>query len=162
MAHAGDPALARPSAAGRVAPAGAGYWLTVVAAGAIILGATVWMIRLVRHRRGGAAKRKGPASRAHLRRQLGERAALGRAATLRPSVGRPALTDVGIAPGRSVEHGSALFGTVEDSYALLGPPGMFKTSTVVVPGVIDYPGPARSRSRTSCCGNEPAGQRRST
>ena len=142
VAHAGDPALAWPAAARRVAPAGAGYWLTVMGVGAAVLGFMVWVRRLIRRHRGGATNRKGLASRAHLRHQLGERAVLGRAATLRPSLSRAALTDVGIAMGRSVEHGRALFGTVEDSYALLGPPGMFKTSTMVVPGVIDYPGPA--------------------
>ena len=142
VAHAGDPALAWPAATRRVAPAGAAYWLTVAAAAAVILGVATWVIRLVRRRRGGAAKHRGLASRSHLRHQLGGRAALARARALRPSVARPSVTDVGISLGRSVEHGSALFGTVEDSYALLGPPGMFKTSTLVVPGVIDYPGPA--------------------
>lgn len=142
VTHAGDLALAWPAATRRVAPAGAVYWLTVAVAAAVILGVAGWVIRLVRRHRGGAAKHRGLASRSHLRNQLGGRAALARARTLRPSVARPSVTDVGISLGRSVEYGSALFGTVEDSYALLGPPGMFKTSTLVVPGVIDYPGPA--------------------
>jgi type IV secretion system protein VirD4 len=142
VSHAGNPADAWPVATRSLAPAGALYWLTVAVLGLAICVLAGGLVVLVGRHRGGDAGHKGLASRGHLREHLSARAVVGRAPALRPSVARPTVGQLGIALGRSVDHGAALFGTVEDSYAILGPPGMGKTSTMMVHGVIEYPGPA--------------------
>ena len=145
FAHGGDPSLAWHAPVGPPAA----YWtcvtLTVIAAS--VLGWGIW--RLVRSfaSSGTAAKTlhvEGLASGAEARRAAGRRALLARSASLRPSLRRPDPSAVGFRLG--VSRGITCWASVEDSMLLLGPPRSGKGTQVVIPMIIDAPGPVVTTS----------------
>jgi len=91
-----------------------------------------------------AAARPGVASRAQVTRSAGQRMVLRRSATLRPSVEKPTVRDLGFRLGTS--QGVACFATVEDSVLVLGPPRSGKGLHLIIPSILDAPGPVVTTS----------------
>ena len=81
----------------------------------------------------------GLASRRQVTAAAGPKALLGKAQVLRPSLAKPRAGDVGFRLGRS--RGVECWGCVRDSTVILGPPGAGKGLHLVVPMVLDAPGP---------------------
>lgn len=97
--------------------------------------------------RGDVRDRPGLATPREARAMAGEKALLARAAQVRPSLtagGRPAPTQVGYRLGRT--RGRDLWCAVEDSVLLVGPPRMGKGLHVVIPWILDAPGPVVATS----------------
>jgi len=145
--HAGDPAAAWPAAA-RDAVAGPGWvWaLTLVllaaAAAAGYAAFTAWR-RVTAGR--GRGRRPGMASGSDVARHLSARAVQQRSAAVRPSltgVKRPAPHLVALCLGRDGLTRQAVWGSVEDSYLVLGPPRAGKGVHLVIPLTLDAPGAA--------------------
>ncbi len=86
----------------------------------------------------------GLASHRQVRAAAGPKALLGKAPVLRPSLAKPQARDVGFRLGRS--RGVECWGCVRDSTVILGPPGAGKGLHLVVPMVLDAPGPLVSTS----------------
>jgi len=53
---------------------------------------------------------------------------------------RVALSEVGIALGRDTASGAQLWGSLEDSYLVVGPPRVGKDVSLIVPTVAALPG----------------------
>jgi type IV secretion system protein VirD4 len=144
FAHFGDPSVAWRAPVGPAAL----YWtLTFLMLGAI--GAVIWFGRWLlsggRRRDGGMpAQLEGLATRKQVVRFAGRKALLDRATTLRPSVSNPAPTDLGYMVGNSL--GVDCWASVEDSILLLGPPRSGKGTSVVIPMILDSPGPVVTTS----------------
>jgi type IV secretory pathway TraG/TraD family ATPase VirD4 len=88
--------------------------------------------------------RPGIAGSGAVRRAAGGRRLLRRAATLRPSLGAPRISDLGFQLGTS--RGVACYATVEDSTLILGPPRSGKGLHLVIPAILDAPGPVVTTS----------------
>jgi hypothetical protein len=76
--------------------------------------------------------------------RMGARVLLARASRLRPSLDRPRAGDVGFRLGRS--RGVDCWASVEDSMLLLGPPRSGKGQSVVIPMILESPGPVVTTS----------------
>src|SRR5450830_607055 len=149
LAHIGEPAAAWGSAVQMPGPVL--YWsvsagIFTVAAGG---GALAW--RLWGRWAGGGSQVErvrhlpGLASRSEAQSAAGRRALLRRARVVRPSVGAtPSPQQVGYRLGRT--GGAELWCSVEDSALLVGPPRMGKGLHVVIPWVLDAPGPVVATS----------------
>lgn len=150
LTHASSPAIAWPKAVRAGLPGPVAYWATtaavqVVVTVAIALAWRAW--RVCRAVGGGWQRgRSGPgfANRTQVRRYLSARAVLARAPQVRPGLPKRGARaeDVGISLGRDGASGIALYGSLEDSYLVLGPPRSGKGVSLIIPGVIDAPGPA--------------------
>jgi type IV secretion system protein VirD4 len=92
--------------------------------------------RVVAASRGATSGQGGTGTR----RTLRARALRKRSAVLRPLHRPTATTDLGLRLGRSGRRD--VWGSVEDSYLVLGPPRSGKTTGLLVPWLKDYPGPA--------------------
>ncbi len=145
LAHLGHPQLAWHVPVGPPAA----YWscvmATLIAAGALAWAA--WCLARSIGSPGGARtvlRAEGLASVAETRRAAGRRALLARSATLRPSLHRPTAVEVGFHLG--VSRGVACWASVEDSMLLLGPPRSGKGTQVVIPTILDAPGPVVTTS----------------
>lgn len=145
--HAGDPAAAWPAPA-RGAVAGPGWvWtltllLLTVAAATGYAAFTAW--RRVSAGR-GPGRRPGMASGSDVARHLSVRAVQQRSAAVRPSlagVKRPAPHLVALCLGRDGLTRQSVWGSVEDSYIVLGPPRAGKGVHLVIPLTLDAPGAA--------------------
>jgi type IV secretory pathway TraG/TraD family ATPase VirD4 len=119
------------------------FWAIAALTAGLVVALAVTGRRLV----GGAqlgVSAPGYASAAQVRRHLSARAVLARAPQVRPSVasrcGSPAA--VGIPLGRDAATGTELWGSVEDSYLILGPPRSGKGVSLIVPGLLATAGPA--------------------
>jgi type IV secretion system protein VirD4 len=91
-----------------------------------------------------ATSGKGLANRRELRQHLSASAVRNRAAQARPSLAdtrRYATHEVGLALGHDITTGMDLWGSVEDSYLVLGPPRSGKGVHLVIPHTLDAPGP---------------------
>ena len=139
--HLGNPRDAWPAAARPDLPGAAGFAVAafLVLAGFAGAGAAGirWWVR--RH------PQRGFASRAHLKDTLAERAVIARAPAVRPSLaGSKAvrLQDAGVLIGRAVPSGMRVGCSAEDSVLLLAAPRTGKTSSVVIPWLHGWPGPA--------------------
>ena len=83
-------------------------------------------------------KLHGLASRHEVAKVAGAKALLSRAGTLRPSLTRATVNDLGHRLGRS--RGVECYACVEDSMVLLGPPRSGKGLHVVINAILDAPG----------------------
>lgn len=143
-----DPATAWPSPADLPGPVA--YWgTTSVVLG--LLGALVWVIlaRWMRWQGGRRAVRAslpGLARAAEVLAVASDRAVVRRAAIVRPSLAaaRPSPSAVGYRLGAIGRR--AAWCSVEDSVLLVGPPRMGKGLHVVIPWVLDAPGPVVATS----------------
>jgi type IV secretion system protein VirD4 len=149
LAHVGDPAAAWGNPAQMPGPVL--YWsvsggVIAVAAVGVALVWRLWarwvgagsQVAQVRHL-------PGLASRGEAQSAAGRRALLRRAQVVRPSVGSTPLPEqLGYRLGRT--GGTELWCSVEDSALLVGPPRMGKGLHVVIPWVLDAPGPVVATS----------------
>ena len=117
------------------------YWLCTAVVAAIL----VTLVTLVRNfardggdRSGPSGSQEGLASRGEVAKAAGAKALLVRAGTLRPSMTRATVTDLGHRLGRS--SGIDCYASVEDSMVLLGPPRSGKGLHVVINAILDAPG----------------------
>ena len=96
--------------------------------------------------RWGAKTHDGFATDATLRRTLSARAARAKRAQTRPDLAgrrRAADTEFGYRLGRAVTAGHRqLLASWESSMLVIGPPGCGKTFRLLVPALLDHPGPA--------------------
>ncbi|GAC1609917.1 MAG: hypothetical protein NVS3B26_13810 [Mycobacteriales bacterium] len=150
--HLSAPQLAFPARTRQLLPPPAALWAVLVLALTAVLAVVLALIQLARVATGGAAARlggatdgggrSGLASRADIRRHLGERAVRARTPQTRPSlVGRRyATSEVGLALGRDLRSGQPIWGSVEDSYLILGPPRSGKGVHLIIPHTLDAPG----------------------
>jgi type IV secretion system protein VirD4 len=142
--HVEDPSVAWRAPVGPPAV----YW-TITSMVLILLGGVVWLLwRLfkgdTRTKSGATSGAEGLARRKHVARFAGKKALLARASTLRPSITRPSPSDVGYQLGHS--NGEPCWASVEDSILLLGPPRSGKGTSVVIPMILDSPGPVVTTS----------------
>ena len=144
LAHVGDPSRAWGAPVGPAAL----YWSTT----AVFLLAVLSVVVVARRvwkadhcgRRDHPARQEGLAERSAVRTAVGSRVLLGRASRLRPSLDRPRPVDVGFRLGRS--RGVECWASVEDSMLLLGPPRSGKGQSIVIPMILDAPGPVVTTS----------------
>jgi type IV secretion system protein VirD4 len=138
LAHLGNPSD------GWGAPVGPAplYWAvtTIVVA---LAGLGCWLAWRVFHQGShqlldDATKAEGLAARRQVRHFAGQRALLGRAGTLRPSLSHPRPVEVGYRLGSA--RGVDCWASVEDSMLLLGPPRSGKGQNLVIPMILDAPG----------------------
>ena len=136
--HRGDPSAAWSQPVGSARS----YWgCTLAIAGLLTFFVAVAFEVYRRHggsTHGGRGKLEGLASRHEVARVAGAKALLSRASTLRPSLTRARVNDVGHRLGRS--RGVECYASVEDSMVLLGPPRSGKGLHVVINAILDAPG----------------------
>ncbi len=150
LAHPGNPAAAWPSPDQMPGPFA--YWACtgLVVAGGAAVGLVGWRLlaRLVGRPTNEADRVRslpGMAAPAEVHRAAGRQALRARAAVVRPSLDSSAPPEqVGYRLGTL--RGRELWCTVEDSVLLVGPPRMGKGLHLVVPWVLDAPGPVVSTS----------------
>lgn len=143
LAHFGDPRLAWPTADRADVPAAAAYWtVTILVLGGLAAGVATGVSRLRPGAgRGKSALRTRPTS-ADLR-AMGEQAARRQARRLRPGGVESPHSHVrghGILLGTSVHRRHPLYATWEDSLLVIGPPRSGKTTSLVIPMVVEAPG----------------------
>lgn len=138
FAHVGDPSRAWHAPVGPPVL----YWAVTTLAVALVAAASVVVRRLLAGERRKASddptRIEGLADRHQVKAAAGPAVLLGRAATLRPSLTRPAPAEVGYYLGSS--HGVGCWSSVEDSMILLGPPRSGKGYNIVIPMLLDAPG----------------------
>lgn len=150
LAHVRDPAAAWPDPLRMPGPVP--YWAATVAAVAAIVAAWVCAWSLIgrsRDRRvtdpGALRNLPGMARPGEVDAAAGQRALIRRGRVIRPSVGtNPDPRQLGYRIGRLA--GRELWCSVEDSVLLVGPPRMGKGLHVVIPWVLDAPGPVVATS----------------
>ena len=86
----------------------------------------------------------GWATRTQIQRHLSARAVQGKASLIRPSITeqRPDPCTVGIHLGRDQRTRIEVYGSLEDSYVIVGPPRSGKGIHLVIPALLDAPGAA--------------------
>ncbi|GAA3819305.1 type IV secretory system conjugative DNA transfer family protein [Cellulomonas soli] len=148
VAHPGNPALAWPRP--DLMPGPVAYWASTTLVVTVVV-ASVALIcsRLGRRRLGHGIDElralPGMASPSEVLAVAGRRALRGRAAVVRPSLDRTAqAAQVGYRLGTL--RGRDLWCTVEDSSLLVGPPRMGKGLHLLIPWVLDAPGPVVATS----------------
>ncbi|MBW3616060.1 MAG: TraM recognition domain-containing protein, partial [Actinobacteria bacterium] len=154
---AGLVALSRPAVDPSVAwgaPVGPPvvYWactILVLAAGGLVgvAGWRLWNPRLGKPGRGtddDPSAAAGLAMRRQVKAAAGAKALLVKAAVLRPGVADPGPADVGVRLGHS--RGIECWTCVRDSIVVLGPPGSGKGLHLVIPTILDHPGPVITTS----------------
>ncbi|WP_255595566.1 type IV secretory system conjugative DNA transfer family protein [Cellulomonas sp. C5510] len=126
------------------------YWTITAVVVAVVAGAVVVAWRLVAGSAGADRERSlrslpGLATAAEASAAAGRRALVRKGAVVRPSTGpRPTPEQVGLRVGRV--RGRELWCSVEDSALLVGPPRMGKGLHVVIPWVLEAPGPVLATS----------------
>jgi len=139
--HWRDPRLAWPPSARPDLPGPVGYWgATGVVLVAVIVAVTALVARFGGTRRRGLDADAG--ARREVVRTLGTRATIAAARRLRPGgLVKPApfVRPEGVLLGR-VGRSDVLSGW-EDSLLIIGPPRSGKSSSLVIPGVVEAPGP---------------------
>ena len=146
--HRANPARGYPDAVRQALPGPLGMWMALAVALLLVLGgaaAAAHVIRSIRPADGRAVSHSrgaGFASRHEVRSQLSERAVRDRAAhaSLDGSRRYP-TTAVGLRLGRDMHTRLDVWGSVEDSYLILGPPRSGKGVHLVIPHTLDAPGP---------------------
>ena len=117
------------------------YWSCTAAVALSLACAGVLFTKVVRgapHRSGNALNVEGLAVRPEVAKAAGARTLMTRAGTLRPSLTKVVVSDVGLRLGRS--RGVDCYASVEDSIVLLGPPRSGKGIHVVINAILDAPG----------------------
>jgi type IV secretion system protein VirD4 len=138
--HLGDPRMAWPPAVRSSLPGPAGFAAAAVLTAA---GLTAAVILVARQLTAGRSRR-GYASRRQIQRRLSEKAVIGRALVLRPSLAGQhcAVTDAGVRAGRAAGTGIPLAISAESSVLVFAAARIGKTSQIVIPWVRSWPGPA--------------------
>lgn len=143
--HLADPAVAYTSAARPLLPSPARLWLSLLLATALVTAATIAAVatatRVAGSTRSASTGRRrldaqGLASRAEVRQHLSDRTVRRRAGQTRPSRAgqrRYPTSQVGLALGHDLRNGHGVWGSVEDSFLVLGPPRSGKGVRLVVP-----------------------------
>ena len=151
LATPADPASAWPRP--EQIPGAVLYWAgtgVVVSVAALVLVAVWWVARRLiggRSGRDDPRRRLGMASASEAVASAGSRAVASRADVVRPSVtglGRVAPQEVGYRVGRA--SGRDLWCSIEDSVLVVGPPRMGKGLHLMIPWVLDAPGPVVATS----------------
>jgi type IV secretion system protein VirD4 len=144
LAHPGDPTRAWHTPM----PGPLAYWAITVL---VLLAVTTAAVPVVRWWRDLDARRRtdpgaaeGLATRAEVTARASDKALLRNAAILRPSLTRPAAPDVGYRVGTS--RGVPVWTSVEDSVLVLGPPRSGKGLHLIIPMILDAPGPVITTS----------------
>jgi type IV secretory pathway TraG/TraD family ATPase VirD4 len=145
--HLGDPAAGYSTRERTALPGAVGMWTAVLLTASAVAALGLLAIRLTRRLRNTGeqnprgASRAGLASRGEIRSQLSERAVRARAAHARPQLtGHPPATEVGLRLGRDLHTRIELWGSIEDSFLVLGPPRSGKGVHLVIPHALDAPG----------------------
>ncbi|MGH8794408.1 MAG: type IV secretory system conjugative DNA transfer family protein [Stackebrandtia sp.] len=137
--HLDDPQRAWPVHTQSDLPGPIGFYTAAALAFAASTAAGTGLTRLWTRTR----RSRGWASRAQLSRSLTPKAAIRRAAHLRPGLDdKPAAADVSVDLGRAVHTGQRLAVPIDCSVLLLAAPRAGKTSQVIIPWLADWPGPA--------------------
>lgn len=140
--HLSDPREAWPAAARPDLPSLPGFAVAAllslaVLAAVVALGARGWARR---------HPQQGFASHAHLRSSLSARSVVARGPVVRPSLAgagkKIRLADAGVLIGRAIPSGMPVACSAEDSVMLLAAPRQGKTSSVVIPWLHSWAGPA--------------------
>lgn len=147
-ANATDPARGYPPGMRPLLPGPAGMWLalllTTALAGLVVAAGLKLAVRLRRtDAASSAVLRAGMATRRDLRTHLSDAAVRARTPHTRPSLGTVkhyGTREVGLALGRDLRTRQRLWGSVEDSYLILGPPRSGKGVHLVIPHALDAPG----------------------
>jgi type IV secretion system protein VirD4 len=144
--HLTDPARGYPNPWQHVLPGAVGMWLALLLTAVALTAAGVLAWRAAAHLRGvttTAQARAGLASRHDIRSHLSAAAVRARTPQTRPTLSntrRYATREVGLALGRDTRSRQELWGSVEDSYLVLGPPRSGKGVHLVIPHALDAPG----------------------
>ena len=144
LAHPSDPARGwRTGMPGPVA-----YWtltaLLLAAAGTAAVMIRAWWRRPGPRRSRDLGATAGLATRSEVRATASAKAVLRRASTLRPSLHEPRPEQVGYRLGTA--RGVPVWTSVEDSLVILGPPRSGKGLHLVIPMLLDAPGPVLTTS----------------
>jgi type IV secretion system protein VirD4 len=147
-AHLSDPARAYPQAWQPLLPGAVGMWLSLLVTTLTLTAAIAVAWRAAPQLRDTstephAVPRKGLASRRDVRAHLSAQAVRARTPHTRPSLSgqrRYETREVGLALGRDLSSRQPLWGSVEDSYLILGPPRSGKGVHLVIPHALDAPG----------------------
>ena len=128
------------------------YWAcTAVVVGAgLVVGMVAWRVwnpapaGSRRRRDEDPAVAPGLAVRRQVKAAAGPKALVAKAEVLRPSLAQAQPADVGVRLGSA--HGVECWACVRDSTVILGPPGSGKGLHLVIPMVLDHPGPVITTS----------------
>lgn len=144
LAHPGDPARGWHTGMPGPVPYWAATGLLTIVVGVV----TVLVVRWWRHhaQRPCSDLRASPglATRGELRAHASVKALLRRGPILRPSLQRPQPAQLGYRLGSS--RGVEVWTSVEDSLVILGPPRSGKGLHLVIPMILDAPGPVITTS----------------
>jgi hypothetical protein len=135
LAHLGDPSRAWGAPVGSVGL----YWSVVAAVVLVIAGLAAAIWRAVRWANQSGeqnpARIEGLANRRQVQAAAGAKLLVRRAQTLRPSLERPEVSQVGYFLGTSQKM--QCWASVEDSIFVLGPPRAGKGLHAVIPSILD-------------------------
>ncbi|ADU49607.1 hypothetical protein Intca_3121 [Intrasporangium calvum DSM 43043] len=121
------------------------YWSLVAAIAAVVVAIVVAVARFGKTNPAKVpVDRPGIARRSEVSRSAGAKRLLRRAGQLRASLSQPSVGDLGFRLGSS--RGVDCFATVEDSILVLGPPRSGKGLHLVIPAILDAPGPVVTTS----------------
>jgi type IV secretion system protein VirD4 len=122
-----------------------------IGVGIVLFVLVLVLLLFMRRLFGGQHRRKddplragGLAPRGEIAQGAGPKALVKHGATLRPSLAKPGPHDLGIRLGSS--SGVECYASVEDSVVILGPPRSGKGMNLVVPMILDAPGPVITTS----------------
>jgi type IV secretory pathway TraG/TraD family ATPase VirD4 len=138
LRYSGDPSLAWGVPVGRPVL----YWTSTAAVFAVAISSALYLMRLFSLKRrksdGDPTHIAGLADRREVREAAGEKQLLAHGATIRPSVKRPALRDLGFDLGVSCQEDC--YSSYEMSIGIVGPPRSGKGYNLVIPMILDAPG----------------------
>jgi len=144
--HASNPRLAWPVIDQRVLPGEVGYYAALFLV-LVLLALVIWALWALWQHHGhlfkaGPVRQRPLVERRHLNAHMGSAHVASRSTQLRPSLATTKdMTAHGIYLGKSMDHGLPLYATWEDSILVWGPPRSGKSTSLIIPGVIESPGP---------------------